>query len=409
MMGGEFDFFSDRFQRDPGATFTRMINQCPVHKSDEHGWYSVFRYVDIARILRDNETFSARFGLGPTYAPQDGAPVLVSADPPLHGKQKQAIVTAFNAGTIAAMEGPIRHFVNECLDKVIPLGHCDVIQDIAVPIPLWVICRMFDLPYERDKVMLRDWVEVMAGAVFSNGQDELAAARMQKMKLLMDYFGPNISAKVAMDERGEDPGDDLIGLLTKGRVDGERIRMSEMLGFAQFLLVAGSGTTTNLIGNFVKLMLAYPQQFAKLRSHPELLDQAIEEVLRFEAPVHGLFRTNNVQIELGGHIIPKDTKICLMWGSANRDPELFDDPNTFDISRDLRSLRQNLTFGQGLHKCLGAPLARLECKVFAEEFMRRIPEFEANGEAVPFPYATLNGLDNLPIRFPLQINGEKNL
>ncbi len=399
-MSGEFDFFSDEFQHNPGATFTRMIKECPIHKSADQGWYSVFRYADIARILKDNETFSARFGPGPGYAPQDGAPVLVSADPPLHGKQKQAIVTAFNANTIAAMEGPIRRFVNECLDQVLPTGRCDVIQDIAVPIPLWVICQMLDLPYERDKAMLRDWVEVMAGAVFSNGRDELAAARMQKMKLLMDYFRPHIGAKVAMDERGEDPGNDLIGLLAKGRVDGKRIGMSEMLGFAQFLLVAGSGTTTNLIGNFIKLMLAYPEQYAKLRDNPELLDQAVEEVLRFEAPVHGLFRTNNVEIELGGHTIPKDTKICLMWGSANRDPELFDDPNRFDVSRDLRSLRQNLTFGQGLHKCLGAPLARLECRVFAEEFMRRIPEFEAAGEAVPYPYATLNGLDNLPIRFP---------
>jgi cytochrome P450 len=407
-MRGDFDFFSDEFQHNPGATFTRMINECPVHKSAEHGWYSVFRYADIARILRDNETFSARFGPGPGYAPQDGAPVLVSADPPLHGKQKQAIVTAFNATTIAAMEGPIRSFVNECLDKVIGQGRCDVIQDIAVPIPLWVICRMLDLPYERDKAMLRDWVEVMAGAVFSNGRDELAAVRMQKMQLLMAYFGPHIAAKVAMDERGEDPGSDLIALLAKGRVDGKRISIAEMLGFAQFLLVAGSGTTTNLIGNFVKLMLAYPEQLARLRAHPELLDQAVEEVLRFEAPVHGLFRTNNEPIELGGHTLPKDTKICLMWGSANRDPELFDDPNTFDITRDLRTLRQNLTFGQGLHKCLGAPLARLECRVFAEEFLRRIPEFEADGEAVPYPYATLNGLDNLPIRFPPFPTGATN-
>lgn len=173
-----------------------------------------------------------------------------------------------------------------------------------------------------------------------------------------------------------------------------------MKSFAQFLLVAGSATTTNLIGNFVKLMLAYPDQYAKLKANPDLLDQAIEEVLRFEAPVHGLFRTNNEAVELGEHRVPPDSKICLMWGSANRDADVFEDPNRFDIERDLKTLRKNMTFGQGLHKCLGAPLARLECKVFAEEFMRRIPEFEAGGEAVPYPYSTLNGLDNLPIRFP---------
>lgn len=405
-MSGEFDFYGDAFQRNPGATFARMIRECPIHRSEEHGWYSVFRYEDIARILKDNETFSARFGPGPTYAPP-GSGVLVSADPPLHGKQKRAIVSAFNASTIAAMEGPIRGFVTTLIDRVIDRGHCDVITDIAIPIPMWVICRMLDLPYERDKEMLREWVEVLAGAVFSRGGDEIAAQRMVKVKALMDYFRPHIEAKVAMEQRGEDPGDDLIGLLAKGRVDGERIPMSDMQGFAQFLLVAGSGTTTNLIGNFVKLMMAYPEQYAKLRAHPDLLDQAIEEVLRFDAPVHGLFRTNNVEIDLGPHHVPKDSKICLMWGSANRDPDLFENPDTFDISRDLQSLRQNLTFGQGMHKCLGAPLARLECKVFAEEFLRRIPVFEADGPAVPFPYATLNGLDHLPIKFPtVQPSGE---
>ncbi len=401
-MSAEFDFYGEAFQRQPGATFTRMIRECPIHKSEEHGWYSVFRYEDIARILKDNQTFSARFGPGPAYAPPGSGAVLVSADPPLHGKQKRAIVSAFNATTLAAMEVPIREFVTILIDRIVHRGRCDVITDIAIPIPMWVICRMLDLPYERDKVMLRDWVEVLAGAVFSKGNDDLAAQRMVKVKALMDYFRPHIEAKVEMEKRGEDPGDDLIGLLAKGRVDGERIPMLEMQSFAQFLLVAGSGTTTNLIGNFVKLMLAYPDQFAKLKADPTLLDQAIEEVLRFDAPVHGLFRTNNEDIELGPYQVPKDSKICLMWGSANRDPDLFADPNTFDISRDLHDLRQNLTFGQGMHKCLGAPLARLECKVFAEEFLRRIPEFEADGPAVPFPYATLNGLDNLPIRFPVR-------
>lgn len=400
-MTTEFDFYGENFQRNPGATFARMIRECPIHHSAEHGWYSVFRYEDIARILKDNQNFSARFGPGPAYAQPGSGAVLVSADPPLHGKQKRAIVSAFNATTIAAMEGPIRGFVTTLIDGIIHKGRCDVITDIAIPVPMWVICRMLDLPYERDKAMLREWVEVLAGAVFSKGNDALAAERMVKVKALMEYFRPHIENKVAMEKRGEDPGDDLIGLLAKGRVDGERISMMEMLGFAQFLLVAGSGTTTNLIGNFIKLMLAYPEQYQKLRTNPGLLDQAIEEVLRYDAPVHGLFRTNNEEIQLGPYVVPRDSKICLMWGSANRDPGLFENPETFDITRDLVDLRQNLSFGQGMHKCLGAPLARLECKVFAEEFLRRIPEFEADGPQVPFPYATLNGLDHLPIRFPV--------
>lgn len=399
-MNKDFDFFSDEFQRHPGNTFAEMLESCPFHKSETNNWYSVFRYADILDIVRDNDTYSVKYGPGPNYSAPGTSAVLVSADPPLHGKQKQAIMQAFNAKTIAAMEAPIRGFVTQLLDDLIPTGGCDLIQDIAVPIPMWVICNLLDLPYERDKDMLREWVEVLAGLVFDNdksGQND--QVRMEKVKALQAYFAPHIEAKVALDEAGQDPGDDLIGLLAKGRVDGERISMPEMFSFAQFLLVAGSGTTTNLIGNFIKLMLHHPDQLDKLRADPSLLDQAIEEVLRYDAPVHGLFRTNNVTVELGDLSVPPDSKICLMWGAANRDPAVFERPQEFDITRDLQTLRKNMTFGQGLHKCLGAPLARLECKVFAEEFLRRVTAFEAAGEEVPYPYATLNGLDHLPIKF----------
>ena len=399
-MSTDFDFYSEEFQLNPAATFKKMQSECPFHKSDTNGWLSVFRYEDIQNIVRDNQTFSVKYGPGPLHAEPETGAVLVSADPPLHGKQKQAITAAFNPQTIAAMEEGIRGFVTDLFDSLIPTGECDIIQDLAVPIPMWVICNMLDLNYERDKTMLRQWVEVLAGAVFTKAGDEaLLAQRAKKFEALVDFFVPHIQAKVDLDMAGEDAGDDLIGLLAKGRVDGERISMQEMLSFAQFLLVAGSGTTTNLIGNFVDLMIRFPEQYNLLKDDPMLMDQAIEEVLRYEAPVHGLFRTNNVEVTLGEHIVAPDSKICLMWGSANRDPQMYADPDRFDITRDLKLLRQNMTFGRGLHKCLGAPLARLECKIFVEEFMRRVQTFERNGEAVPFPYATLNGHDHLPIRF----------
>ncbi len=399
-MSEDFDFYSDEFQQNPAATFARMQSKCPFHKSEKLGWYSVFRFADIQNIVRDNATFSVKYGPGPNYAEPGAGAVLVSADPPLHGKQKQAILAGFTPELIAGMESGIRAFVTSLFDELLPKGECDIVQDLAVPIPMWVICNMLDLDYESDHKQLREWVEVLAGSVFIDpGNDKLEKTRVASVQALMAFFTPHIQAKVDKDLAGEDPGSDLIGLLAKGRVDGERISMAEMLSFAQFLLVAGSGTTTNLISNFVKLMLEFPEQFAKLKANPELMDNAIEEVLRYDAPVHGLFRTNNVAIKLGELDVPADSKICLMWGSANRDPEVFEDPNTFNIERDLRTLRRNMTFGQGLHKCLGAPLARLECKVFAEEFLRRVPEFSANGEMVPFPYATLNGPDRLPIKF----------
>jgi cytochrome P450 len=396
IMAIEFDFYSDEFQRNPAAKFTEMLERCPFHKSEEHGWFSVFRYEDIMDILKDNETFSARFGPGPTYAPPGAATVLVSADPPLHGQQQKAIVQGFNARTIAAMEPGIRAFVNECIDGFIDRGRCDLITDLAIPLPLWVICRMLDVDYHQHHALLRRWVEVMAGAVFSEDLRNAAATTMGE---LVAFFVPHIQRKIDLDLAGEDAGDDLVGLLVKARIDGQRIPMNELLSFAQFLLVAGSGTTTNLIGNFFKRMMDFPDQYALLRENRDLLEQAVEEVLRYDAPVHGLFRTNNEPITLGDLEVPADSKICLMWGAANRDPAVFADPNRFDITRDLKTLRRNMTFGQGLHKCLGAPLARLECRVAVEVFIQRIPHFEPAGAPVPYPYATLNGLDHLPMKW----------
>ncbi len=398
-MAVEFDFYSEAFQKEPAKKFAEMIEKCPFHKSEQYGWYSVFRYEDIMKILKDNETFSARFGPGPTYAPPGAATVLVSADPPLHGKQQQAIVQAFNARTIASMEEGIRTFVRQRINTFAHRGRCDLVTDLAIPLPLWVICQMLDLDFEREVEKLRGWVETMAGAVFSENNPELQQKAAGVAAEVAAFFLPHIQAKIDRDERGEDAGNDLIGLLVKTRIEGQRMPMNELLGFAQFLLVAGSGTTTNLIGNFFRLMMAFPEQYAKLRSNPALIDQAVEEVLRHDTPVHGLFRTNNTPIRLGDLDVPQDAKICLMWGSANRDPALFPEPERFDITRDLKDLRRNLAFGQGLHKCLGAPLARMECRIAAEEFISRIPSFEPDGEPVRFPYATLFGLDHLPMKW----------
>lgn len=398
-MKEDFDFYSDDFQADPGPTFSRMLEECPFHHSEQWGWYSVFRYADVQRIVEDNETYSAKYGPGVDYAPADRPAVLVSADPPAHTVQRRAIVQGFNSRTIRAMEPGLRAFVNELIDGFINDGRCDLIQDVAVPVPVWIICNFLGVPYAENAERFRSWVEVMAASVFSQDQPEVQLQGRDAAMEIAAFFTPIIEQKIAQVAAGEDPGDNLLGLMAKAEVDGVQLTLEEMLGFAQFLLVAGSGTTTNLIGNFFKLMLDHPGQRAKLSEQPELMEQAIEEVLRFDAPVHGLFRTNNEPVKLGDLEVPKDSKICMMWGAANRDPEVFEDPSVFDISRDLYTLRQNMTFGWGVHKCIGAPLARLECRVVVEEISRRIPNYQDDGRRVAYPYATLNGLDHLDLKW----------
>lgn len=222
-MAVEFDFYSEAFQKEPAKKFAEMIEKCPFHKSEPYGWYSVFRYEVIMKILKDNQTFSARFGPGPTYAPPGAATVLVSPDPPLHGKQQQAIVQAFYARTITSMEEGIRTFVKQRTTPS-PTG----VDVTRLPISPYrfrcgVICQMLDLDFEREVEKLRGWVETMAGAVFSENNPELPQKAAGVAAEVVAFFLPHIQGKIDQDERGEDPGSDLIGLLVKTRIEGQRM------------------------------------------------------------------------------------------------------------------------------------------------------------------------------------------
>lgn len=392
----EFDFYSDEFQKDPHPKYAEMQKQCPFHKDEELGWYAVFRHADIMNIVRDNQQFSVKHGPGTSYIDENTAPVLVSADPPLHTKQKKAIAPAFNPKIIHGMEDEIRDFAIERLNAMAALGECDLMEELADQLPIWVICRLLDIPYS-DYRQLREWVDIMAGSTLQKG-DTMEADRLEKVMLIAGYFIPRIEEKIAKDESGEELGDDMVSLLVKGRIDGERIPTTHILSFTQFLLVAGAATTTVFIGSFFNLMMEHPDQWSKLRADPALLDQALEETLRIDSPVHGLFRTNNEPMELGEHHLDPDTKIGLMWASGNLDPEVFEDPLTFDITRDMKTLRKHLSFGHGLHTCIGGPLARLEAKVVAEEFLKRFEGLERNGPMMPYPYPTLHGPYKLPVK-----------
>ena len=156
-----------------------------------------------------------------------------------------------------------------------------------------------------------------------------------------------------VDEAGEDPGTDIVSMLVKGRIDDERIPTQHILSFAQFLLVAGAATTTVTIGSFFHLMMKNPDQWEKMKADPSLIDAAIEETLRHDSPVHGLFRTNNEPMMLGEYSLGPDTKIGLMWASGNLDPEVFENPLDFDITREMKTLRKHVSFGHGLHTCIG--------------------------------------------------------
>jgi cytochrome P450 len=188
-------------------------------------------------------------------------------------------------------------------------------------------------------------------------------------------------------------------LLTVER-DGQRLTHQQVVGFCQFLLVAGSATTTLLIGNVLHRLMEHPDQMARVLADRSLVPAAVEESLRFDAPVHGLFRTNNHPVTLHDVEIPVDSKVCMLFASANRDPSAWEEPDRFDVTRDLKDLRKrHAAFGVGIHYCLGAPLARLEAVAAVEAVLDRLANLRPAGEPTQVRASVLNGFETLPVRW----------
>lgn len=394
-----FNLLSEEFQLDPAATFAALREHCPVHHTTvpaEH--YTLARGADVFAALRDDDTWSSKYGPGLAFG-EIGAGVLVSSDPPRHTAERLAISRAFKPSVLEAMGPEIRALVNDMIDEVVDQGRGDLVRDLAMPLPLVVMCWMLGMPQE-DIAMFRSWVLPMAEAVALEGgraaNDEVVNAYRQ----YYGYFGPHIQRRADALDAGEAVPDDLLTRLLTVERDGEKLTNQQVIGFCQFLLVAGSATTTLLIGNVVNRLMRHADQMALVQADRTLIPNVIEESLRIDAPVHGLFRTNNCPVTLHDVEIPVDSKVYMLFGSANLDPASWDDPDRFDITRDLTDLRKRHgAFGAGIHYCLGAPLSRLEGAVALEAVLDRMPRIRPDGAPTRVKASVLHGFESLPVRW----------
>ena len=395
----DFSLLSDAFQADPPATFAQLRGGCPLHRTDVPApHYTLSREADVTAALRDHELWSSAAGPGLAHA-ERGRGVLVSSDPPNHTEERLAISRAFKPSVLEAMEPAIRELVDGLVDRLLGRGRGDLIADLASPIPLTVMCWLLGTPVE-DIPLFRSWVLPMAEAVSMVGGHQANPAVVGAYEQFYGYFGPHIEKRAAAIAAGEPaPADLLTRLLTVER-GGRRLSHQQVLGFCQFLLVAGSETTTLLIGNVIHRLLEHGDQMALLRADRSLVPAAVEESLRFDAPVHGLFRTNTRTVEMHGVEIAADSKVLMLFASANRDPDAWSDPDHFDITRDLADLRKrHAAFGVGIHYCLGAPLSRLEARVTLEAVIDRMPNLRTDGAPTGVKAGVLNGFETLPVRW----------
>ncbi|MEO1494780.1 MAG: cytochrome P450 [Pseudomonadota bacterium] len=384
------------FAEDPFPTYRALLAHAPVKRFAD-GSVMVARYHDLMRIYRDTETFSsdktvefgAKYGDTPLCAHHTTS--LVFNDAPLHTRVRRIMVGALTPRAIAAMEPGLVHLVDDLLDRMAEIGpEADLIAAYASAIPVEIIGNLFDMPH-AEHGPLRDWSLAILGAlepVLTPGQEE---AGNRAVIEFCDYLRDLVARRRAAP--GDPTTDVLTRLLAGDR--GTHLTEDELLHNCIFILNAGHETTTNLIGNGLDLLLDHPEQRRALTAQPGLIDSAVEEVLRFQSSNQLGNRVTTQGCELGGMAVTAGTRVHLMMGAANRDPDAFPDPDRFDITRQPN---KHLAFAGGPHVCLGLTLARLEGRVAIQRFLARFPDYTRAGIATRTGRVRFRGFSALPVR-----------
>jgi cytochrome P450 len=367
------------------------VNETPV------GIWRLTRYADVVRLLKDVPS-GVRTTDGRSYAPHLDDPevaargnFMLTQDPPTHTRLRKLVSRAFTPRAIERTADGIRQIVDERLDRVIDSGRMDVVADLALPLPATVICRMLGVPVE-DQGMFTEWTAAATHALSPNPAVDPAVLRKSDAAAgkLTAYFEDLIA------ERRSNLGDDLMSSLIRAEEEGDRLSTLELISQTVGLLIAGFETTIGLIGNGARALIRHPEQTAKLRANPALGDSATDECLRWDGPIPATIRILHEDAEFGGRTIPKNTIVLGMLAAANRDPEVFADPDRFDIER---SPNEHLAFGGGVHFCLGAHLAKLEGRIALTSLFDRLDEVELESEVVQWGPSFFRVPGSLPIRF----------
>jgi cytochrome P450 len=378
----QYDPFEPATIADPFGAYRRLRDEAPAYRTDR-GFWVISRYDDVVRALRDHERFSSSAGVGSEWRP---VPMMISVDPPDHTRLRRLVQREFTPRAIASWDERVTRIVDETLDAFIERGGGDLAVEVAYPIPIGVIADMLDVPAEH-RADFKRWSDDTIDAL-GGGLDPATSTRVELSIIEFAQYFAEVIAR-----RRLAPGRDLLSLLVDP-ANGETLADGDLISFAILLLVAGNETTTNLIGNLVHALATNPDQWTRLQRDRTLVPAAVEEALRFDAPIQGFFRNTVVDVELHGETIPADEKVMVLFGSANRDERKYPEPDRFIVDRNPMD---HLAFGAGIHLCLGAPLARLEGTRFLERMLDRVERVEPAGVPERTENPLLRGVRHLPV------------
>ncbi|MFL4907945.1 cytochrome P450 [Streptomyces sp. MMS24-I2-30] len=385
--------FGEQLRTDPHPVYARLRERGPVHRvrlpapDGHHVMWIVVGHEEARAALADTRLAKDGSRIGMTFLDEEmiGKYLLV-ADPPLHTRLRGLVTRAFTMRRVKELRPRIQEITERLLDEMLPRGRADLVDALAFPLPITVICELLGVP-ELDRAEFRKMsTEAVAPTSAQTEYDAFVRLAAYLTELIED-------------KRCAGPGDDLLSdLIRTTAEDGDRLSPQELRGMAFLLLVAGHETTVNLITNGVHALLTHPAQLAALRADTTLLDGMVEETLRYEGPVeNATFRYAAEPLEIGGTPIARGEPVMIGLTAADRDPARYPDPDRFDIRRDTRG---HLAFGHGIHYCLGAPLARLEARTAIGSLLARAPGLTLDGPPGDWlPGMLMRGTRSLPVRW----------
>jgi cytochrome P450 len=385
------DPYAYAFHEDPYPTYAALRAEAPVYHNEALGFWALARHADVFAAFKDPRRFSNANGVSidpASWGPQARLfSSFLAMDPPEHTRMRGLVARGFTPRRVAVLEPRVREIAVAHLDGLVGSGGFDVIEDFAGKLPMDVISEMLGVP-EGDRALLRGWADLLVHR--DEVTQDVPKEGVEAFGRIRAYF------KDLIAERRAGPGDDLLSALLVAETDGDRLGDAEILSFCNLMIVAGNETTTKLIGNALYWLARHPEQRVRVHEDPGRIPCWVEETLRYDNSSQILARLTTEPVELRGVVVPEGVPVLLLVGSANRDEDVFERPDDFDIERDTSEM---LSFGRGTHFCMGAALARLEGRVALEEWWKRFADYAIEPEGVRRVHSVnVRGFATLPVK-----------